>query len=62
MPQRVKLYSIEVLLEKLRYSVKKYSETMSFSENKQESSSFKQNKIVSSPKIKEEKIWERRKN
>jgi hypothetical protein len=61
-PQKVRLYSIEVLLEKLRYSVKKYSETMSFRQNKQESSSFKQNKIVSSPKIKEENIWERKKN
>jgi GTPase SAR1 family protein len=61
-PQKVRLYSIEVLLEKLRYSVKKYSETMSFGQNKSESSSFKQNKIVSSPKIKEEKIWERRKS
>jgi hypothetical protein len=61
-PQKVRFYSIEVLLEKLRYSVKKYSETMSFGQNKPESSSFKQNKIVSSPKIKEEKIWERRKN
>jgi energy-coupling factor transporter ATP-binding protein EcfA2 len=61
-PQKVRLYSIEVLLEKLRYSIKKYSETMSFRQNKQESSSFKQNKIVSSPKIKEENIWERKKN
>ena len=61
-PQKVRLYSIEVLLEKLRYSVKKYSETMSFRQNKPESSSFKQNKIVSSPKIKEENIWERKKN
>jgi len=60
--QKVRLYSIEVLLEKLRYSVKKYSETMSFSQNKPESRSFKQNKIVSSPKIKEENIWERKKN
>jgi hypothetical protein len=61
-PQKVRLYSIEVLLEKLRYSVKKYSEIMSFGQNKPESNSFKQNKIVSSQKIKEEKIWERRKS
>jgi energy-coupling factor transporter ATP-binding protein EcfA2 len=61
-PQKVRLYSIEVLLEKLRYSVKKYSETMSFSQNKPESSSFKQNKIVSSSKIREEKTWEKKKN
>ncbi|MDW8034029.1 MAG: DUF87 domain-containing protein [Nitrososphaerota archaeon] len=48
LPRNVRLYSIDVLLEKMRYSIEKYSRIISSWPNKQESTGFLENQFVSS--------------
>ncbi|MEM5853684.1 MAG: DUF87 domain-containing protein [Candidatus Aenigmatarchaeota archaeon] len=48
LPRNVRLYSIDVLLEKMRYSIEKYSRIISSKQNKQESTGFLENQFVSS--------------
>jgi len=48
LPCNVRLYSIDVLLEQMRYSIEKYSKIISSGQNKQESTGFLQNQFVSS--------------
>ncbi|MGB9760749.1 MAG: hypothetical protein ACPLZG_13045 [Thermoproteota archaeon] len=48
LPKNVRVYSIDTLLEKMRYSIEKYSRIISSEQNKQESKSFSENQFVSS--------------